>query len=238
MGVTEKQLKRYSARVRRQRRLRRLTLAALALLAVFLLVDRNFRPLVFSLAEARSAAMATRALNAALTEALEDGVDYDDLMNVRMDDGGQVSLLSANTMRMNALAERAGDAALRKLETVSAQKVDVPLGAALGLTLLAGSGPRIPISIVPVGSVQTDFETEFEACGHQSDAAQGLFAAIGQHPHRHSDGGEDDERDGQHAGGGIHHRRQGAGELRGIQAERGGAEHGAVIACLSAETMI
>ncbi len=163
MGVTEKQLKRYSARVRRQRRLRRLTLAALALLAVFLLVDRNFRPLVFSLAEARSAAMATRALNAALTEALEDGVDYDDLMNVRMDDGGQVSLLSANTM--NALAERAGDAALRKLETVSAQKVDVPLGAALGLTLLAGSGPRIPISIVPVGSVQTDFETEFEACG-------------------------------------------------------------------------
>ena len=73
--MTEKQLKRYSARVRRQRRLRRLTLAALALLAVFLLVDRNFRPLVFSLAEARSAAMATRALNAALTEALEDGVD-------------------------------------------------------------------------------------------------------------------------------------------------------------------
>ncbi len=54
MGVTEKQLKRYSARVRRQRRLRRLTLAALALLAVFLLVDRNFRPLVFSLAEART----------------------------------------------------------------------------------------------------------------------------------------------------------------------------------------
>ena len=154
MGVTEKQLKKYSARVRRRRRLRRLTLAALALLAVFLLMDRNFRPLVFSLAEARSAAMATRALNGALTEALEDGVEYDDLMNVRMDDSGQVSLLSANTMRMNALADRAGDAAMRKLEAVSAQKVDVPLGAA-----------RIPISIVPVGSVQTDFETEFEACG-------------------------------------------------------------------------
>ena len=116
--------------------------------------------------------MATRALNAALTEALEDGVDYCPAKapvllghHFASIDGGQVSLLSANTMRMNALAERAGDAALRKLETVSAQKVDVPLGAALGLTLLAGSGPRIPISIVPVGSVQTDFETEFEACG-------------------------------------------------------------------------
>lgn len=162
MGVTEKQLKRYSARARRRRRLRRLTLLMLVLAAAFLLIDRNFRPLVFSLAEARSAAMATRALNGALTEALEDGVEYDDLMNVRMDDSGQVSLLSANTMRMNDLADRAGDAALRKLETVSAQKVYVPLGAALGLTLFAGSGPRIPISIVPVGTVQTDFETEFE----------------------------------------------------------------------------
>ena len=163
--MTEKQLKRYSARARRRRRLRRLTLLMLVLAAAFLLIDRNFRPLVFSLAEARSAAMATRALNGALTEALEDGVEYDDLMNVRMDDSGQVSLLSANTMRMNALADRAGDAALRKLETVSAQKVYVPLGAALGLTLFAGSGLRIPISIVPVGTVQTDFETEFEACG-------------------------------------------------------------------------
>ena len=163
--MTEKQLKRYSARARRRRRLRRLTLLMLVLAAAFLLIDRNFRPLVFSLAEARSAAMATRALNGALTEALEDGVEYDDLMNVRMDDSGQVSLLSANTMLMNALADRAGDAALRKLETVSAQKVYVPLGAALGLTLFAGSGPRIPISIVPGGTVQTDFETEFEACG-------------------------------------------------------------------------
>ena len=45
MGVTEKQLKRYSARVRRQRRLRRLTLAALALLAVFL--DDGVRYLAF-----------------------------------------------------------------------------------------------------------------------------------------------------------------------------------------------
>ena len=163
--MEQAKLRKYTARVRRKRRLRHALLAVLMLTALFLLIDRNFRPLVFSLAEARCAAMATRALNGALTEALDGGVNYDDLMNVRMDENGQVALLSANTMRMNLLADRAGDAALRKLEAVSSQKVSVPLGAALGITLLAGSGPGIPISIVPVGSVQTDFETEFEACG-------------------------------------------------------------------------
>lgn len=38
MGVTEKQLKRYSARARRRRRLRRLTLLMLVLAAAFLLI--------------------------------------------------------------------------------------------------------------------------------------------------------------------------------------------------------
>ena len=74
-------------------------------------------------------------------------------------------LLSANTVRMNALASRAGAAALTRLEQMSSEKVGVPLGAALGLSLFAGRGPRIFVSIVPVGSVMTNFETEFEACG-------------------------------------------------------------------------
>lgn len=165
MGMEQAKLRKYTARVRRKKWMRRMLLAALLLTALLLLIDQNFRPIVFSLAEARCAAMATRALNGALTEALDGGINYEDLMNVRMDERGQVALLSANTMRMNLLADRAGDAALRKLEAVSNQQVSVPLGAALGMTLLAGSGPGIPISIVPIGSVQTNFETEFEACG-------------------------------------------------------------------------
>ena len=165
MGMEQAKLRKYTARVRRKKWMRRMLLAVLLLTALLLLIDQNFRPIVFSLAEARCAAMATRALNGALTEALDGGINYEDLMNVRMDEKGQVALLSANTMRMNLLADRAGDAALRKLEAVSNQQVSVPLGAALGMTLLAGSGPGIPISIVPIGSVQTNFETEFEACG-------------------------------------------------------------------------
>ena len=163
--MTASQMEKISARVRRRRRLRRLLLAALLLLAGFLLADRNVKPLVFSLAEARSAAMASRVLSGAMAEALGDGVGYDELMNVRMDEKGQVALLSANTVRMNLLADRAGEAALRRLENMSSERVSVPLGAALGLTLLAGSGPLIPVSIVPVGSIGTNFVTEFEACG-------------------------------------------------------------------------
>ena len=108
--MTASQVKKYSARVRRRRRLHRLLLLLLVLLALLLLADRNVKPLVFALAQARSAAMASQALSGAMAEALGDGVGYDELMNVRMDEKGQVALLSANTVRMNILADRAGAA--------------------------------------------------------------------------------------------------------------------------------
>lgn len=163
--MTAAEIRKYSRRIRRRRFLRRVLLLGLLLLALFLAVDRNFRPLVFSLAEARSAAMASQVLSGALAEAIEDGVTYEELMNVKMDQSGQVALLSANTMAMNRLAARAGDAALRRLNNMSSERVTVPLGAVLGTTLFSGSGPGVPVSIVPIGSIFTDFATEFEACG-------------------------------------------------------------------------
>ena len=163
--MTADEIKKYAAHARRRRLFRRAVLVLLLILLSLALLERNFRPLVFSLAEARSAAMASQVLSGALAEALGDGVGYDDLMNVRMDDRGQVALLSANTVRMNRLADKAGEAALRRLQSMSSERVSVPLGAALGMTIFAGSGPRIPVSIVPIGSIATDFATEFEACG-------------------------------------------------------------------------
>ena len=163
--MTAAEIKKYAGRVRRRRFFRRALLLVLLLLALFLLIDRNFKPLVFSLAEARSAAMASQVLSGARAEATQDGVAYEDLMNVRMDQNGQVALLSANTMAMNRLATRAGDAALRRLNNMSSERVTVPLGAVLGTTLFSGSGPGVPVSIVPIGSIFTDFATEFEACG-------------------------------------------------------------------------
>ena len=163
--MTAVQMKKISARVRRRRLMRRMLLIMILMSMGCILAERNFRPLVFSLAEAKSAQLATQVLSSAVAQALESGAAYDDLMNVRMDANGQVALLSANTMRMNQLANRAGKAAQQMLQSMSSEQVSVPLGAALGLTVFAGSGPHIPVSIVPIGSITTDFVTEFEACG-------------------------------------------------------------------------
>lgn len=163
--MTAKQIRKFAQQAKRRRRFRRFTLLFAVLALLFLLAERNFRPLVLSLAEARSAALASQVLLGAMSEAMGSGIDYEELMNVRMNHEGQVALLSANAVRMNMLADTAGRAAMERLERMSGERVQVPLGAALGFSLLAGSGPDIPVSIVPVGSVRTEFATEFEASG-------------------------------------------------------------------------
>ena len=74
-------------------------------------------------------------------------------------------MLRANTMRMNELASQTALLAERELGSAENQVVEIPLGAALGVSFLSGLGPRLEVQILPVGAVHTSFDTEFETAG-------------------------------------------------------------------------
>lgn len=148
---------------------RRLMLALVVLLiAATALVSfglTNLNPIVVSMAEARARQLAVEAINNAIDEVIGSALSYSDLVRVSTDAQGKVSLIQANTLLMNDLASQAALAAQRNLEALADQGVELPLGAALGVALLGGSGPRIRVSVVPVGSVVTRFVTAFESAG-------------------------------------------------------------------------
>lgn len=131
-----------------------------------LLVERNLTRVVLSLAQAQARALAVRILNESAAELLSSGaVTYDSLMRVTEDQEGQVRLIQANTPEMNRLAAQVSLLAQSKLQETRDQAVRVPLGSAMGLTLLAGAGPRVEVRILPVGSVHADFQTDFQTAG-------------------------------------------------------------------------
>ena len=90
---------------------------------------------------------------------------YADMMNVRMDSTGRVTLIEANAARMNQLATTTALYAQQRLEGAEAGSVDIPLGAALGVPFLSAMGPKIRVRIVPVSAVSAHFHTEFESAG-------------------------------------------------------------------------
>ena len=128
-------------------------------------LEQNLTEIVLSLAQAQARAMAVRALNEAADEIVLSGVTYDQLMAVTTDSSGQIRLIQANTPEMNRLASRASLTAQQKITGLEQEALSIPLGSALGMTILAGYGPLIEVRMLPVGAVIAGFTTEFQTAG-------------------------------------------------------------------------
>ncbi len=149
------------------RRLLRIGLLILLLsLALYLLLQKSLSRVILDTAHARAYALAVDTLNAAVRESVADGVPYEQLITVRTDDAGRVTMLQANTARMNELAAGIALSAQRALaEDTARRQIAVPLGAALKAPFLAQLVPLICVTLTPVGAVTVSFHSEFEAAG-------------------------------------------------------------------------
>ena len=120
-----------------RRRWKRALLLLVLMTLLILRVERNVTDVVLTLSQATARSLAIQALNEAASEMLGLGVHYADLMTVEKDDQGQVRLIQANTPEMNRLAAQASLLAQERLTVMGQKTVVVPLGSAIGLTLLA-----------------------------------------------------------------------------------------------------
>ena len=135
----------------------RFLLAVLIPAGLFFWMDANLRPVILTMAE--------EAMNDAVFDVMRSGGLYDDLMTVVLDDNGRVSVMRADTARMNELATTSALRVQQNLGEIAEAGISIPMGAALGSQLFAGSGPRITVKIVPVGAVSTEFMSEFSSAG-------------------------------------------------------------------------
>ena len=137
----------------------------LCLLALVIAMEQNLSQTMLDMAFAQAYSMAVETLNQAVQKVTERGVQYDELIDAHTDGDGRITMLRANTMRMNELAAQTALLAEKELNSFKNQFVEIPLGAALGIRSLSGFGPRIAVQILPVGAVHTSFDTELETAG-------------------------------------------------------------------------
>lgn len=140
-------------------------LIVITCIVAFILLDVNLRPVIIAMAEAKVRAIAVSAINDAVLEIMDKELEYTDLINIIQDREGNVSMIQANTIRMNDLAAKTALMAQENIEKIGEQGIGIPVGSALGGQILAGRGPNIYVKIIPVGSVTTEFVTEFQNAG-------------------------------------------------------------------------
>ena len=139
-------------------------LVLMMLIVLVAVVGRNLRPIILNTAESRVRAIALDAVNSAIARNIS-GVEYADLVTVHCDEAGRVTLLQANTVGMNRLSTQTALTAQQYIADIGEQSLRISIGSATGNPLLAGRGPEMVIKVIPVGSVRTEFVTEFQSAG-------------------------------------------------------------------------
>lgn len=145
--------------------MRWLILLILLLTAAVIAMEQNLSQTMLDMAFARAYSMAVETINRAVKQAMGQGVAYEELIDAQMDAQGRVSMLRANTMRMNELASQTGAAGGAGAGQRGKPGCGNPAGRGAGRELPVGFGPRLEVQILPVGAVHTSFDTEFETAG-------------------------------------------------------------------------
>jgi sporulation protein YunB len=138
-----------------------LTLAAF----IFWQVETNLKPALMAIAETKAKAVATETINNIITNQISSMIDPKALVNINLDDRGRVVFIQPNTLELNRLSSNSAVSIQKALKEMGSQKIFIPLGQVSGSQIFAAAGPRIPITIIPMGTVEVKVVDTFEQAG-------------------------------------------------------------------------
>ncbi len=131
----------------------------------FIYTERALRPTLLAIAEARAKVIATQAVNEAIYERIGPNIKYDAFVSVREDKDGNVTWAQVNTVEINRITNQITIAVQEQFKLFKSETIRIPFGQVYGSQILANLGPRIPVEITPIGTVQTSVIDTFEEAG-------------------------------------------------------------------------
>lgn len=142
-----------------------LALFFFAIIRLLLYFEKNLRPTILSIASMRADILATEAINQAVSEKVARSILYQDLILLQKDREGKIMMAQTNIMAVNELMAETTMRVQKSLESLQGEEIYIPLGQAFGSFLFASVGPRIPITLVPIGYVNTKIYDSLESAG-------------------------------------------------------------------------
>ena len=121
-------------------------------------------PIFEGLAVQKAKAIATEVMNKKISEVLAKH-DYKDLVWIMKDENTANNILRTDVVTINRIASEIAIEVENNLLNVQNSKIEIAIGALTGSKYLTGSGPKIPLKIIPSGNVTTELKTEFESKG-------------------------------------------------------------------------
>lgn len=130
---------------------------------VYNIINNNIRPTILAMCEIEARRIATESINHSVKNNIKEEIKYQDLLLIKQDKQGKVTMIQANTGLMNSIASEIAGEIQRELKTMSGAKISIPIGNALNSQLIPG--PKIKLDLEHHGNVSASFSTEFLQSG-------------------------------------------------------------------------
>ncbi len=110
-------------------------------------------------------AYSLKAANAAAISSLSLGVNYSDVVRIEKNSVGDITLVSVDPLKANAIGQDITEKTRINLEAELKSGVPVPWLAFSGIKLLAGYGKEVSFKAVTISSVTCEFNGKFRSVG-------------------------------------------------------------------------
>lgn len=140
---------------------------AFLLVTVFIYIfDFIMRPTIINTISYNAKIKINEIINSAIYKVIDDGgYKYDDLVTVSRNQSGSVMSIEANMVNINVIQSKIIKSLTDNINTLTQTKVFIPLGSLIGSKILAGSGPKIMLSYIWDGYINTQVISEFKSEG-------------------------------------------------------------------------
>lgn len=122
-------------------------------------------PIVITYSEAETRSITEQAINLAVSNVINRTLSYDSLIDINYNDVGEIQTMSANQYEINSITREIVKEAQLQMKSLGENGLRLNIGTMTGIPFFIGRGPTIGLRLVPIGAVNSDFKSEFNAVG-------------------------------------------------------------------------
>jgi sporulation protein YunB len=117
------------------------------------------------ISEYKTKSIINNVVSNAVNDSFPDSINYEDIIIINRDENNRVNSMQTDIVRLNRIFANLSLDIQENLSELKNQRISIPLGVVFGNSVLSAEGPNISVKVIPSGSVETDFKSEFTSAG-------------------------------------------------------------------------
>ncbi len=128
------------------------------------IIANAFLPIYESLCSERAKSVATVISNQEATKVMQD-YTYEDLVSIYKDKNDNITMIKSNIGPINKIISEVGEDIQKRINEEGESQVGISFGSLFGSKFFASRGPKLPLKLSVIGSVNTNLVSEFKEAG-------------------------------------------------------------------------